>query len=205
MNSQLEYWNKDAANYDNRAKKSYKAYQRVIELIKNEVKKDMSFLDIGTGTGEIPLALSLHVKKIEGIDYSPEMITIAKKKIEQKMIKNINFSVQDSANLNFSNNSFDIVLISNLLHIIPAPEKVIEEAKRLIKKDGIIILANYLHDENILSHLISFIMKKKGHPIAIKYNSETFSKFIEACSLKIIYKEKIPNLMPFLYIKAIKK
>jgi ubiquinone/menaquinone biosynthesis C-methylase UbiE len=204
MKSNVEYWNKDAVNYDNRAKRSHKAYQIIIDLIKREVKNDMSVLDIGTGTGEIPINICKEARNIEGIDYSIEMINIAKRKTESLEITNVVFSVQNSTNLNYENGSFDIIIISNLLHIVEEPEKIINEAKRLLKNEGKIIIANYLHNANIRSRLISFIMGMKGHPVTSKYNHKTLCKFIEGCSLKITYKNRIPNIMPLLYLVATK-
>ncbi len=205
MTNDVTYWNNDAADYDNRAKKSHKAYQNIINLIKKEVTNEMNILDIGTGTGEIPINIFSNVKSIEAIDYSPEMIQIAKNKSEKRGIKNITFLVQDSNNLNYKDNSFDAIIIINLLHITPKPGNVINEAKRLIKKDGKIIIATFLHNENIKSRFISYIMKKKGHPIVTKFNSNTIYEFVERCSLKIISKENIKNIMPLLYITATKK
>ena len=202
MRNELAYWNNDAANYDNRAKKSYKAYQNIIRKIKNEVTTEMNVLDIGTGTGEIPISIYKDVKSIEAIDFSQEMIKIAKNKAENRGIENIKFLVQDSNDLNYKDNSFDVIIIINLLHIVPKPENVINEAKRLIKKDGTIIISTFLHNENIKSRIISYIMKRKGHPIVTKFDSKSICKFIEKCSLKITSHQNIKNIMPLMYITA---
>ncbi|MFC2085086.1 hypothetical protein ACFLS9_08520 [Bacteroidota bacterium] len=77
MTSEIIYWNNDAANYDKRAKKSHEAYQTIIKLIKNEISTEMDILDMGTG--EIPIGICGNVKSINAIDFSPEMIQIAKK------------------------------------------------------------------------------------------------------------------------------
>ncbi len=100
MTNEAVYWNNDAKNYDNRAKKSYKSYQNIINFIKKEITNEMKILDIGTGTGEIPINIYKNAKSIEAIDFSPEMITIAQNKSETRGIQNIKFLVQDSSNLN---------------------------------------------------------------------------------------------------------
>jgi ubiquinone/menaquinone biosynthesis C-methylase UbiE len=204
MTREVAYWNNDAADYDHRSKKSYTAYQKIINLIKKDITNEMNILDIGTGTGEIPINICDNVKNIEAIDFSTKMIQIAKNKSEKRGIKNIKCQVQDSNNLNYKNDSFDVIIIMNLLHIVPNPENVLNEAKRLIKNKGKIIIATYLHNQNIKSRLISYIMKKKGHPIVTKFNCNTIFDFIEICNLKIISKEYIPNLMPLFYLTATK-
>lgn len=200
MISELTYWNNDAANYDVRAKKSHKAYQTILSFIKNEISTDMDILDMGTGTGEIPIGICSNTKSINAIDFSPEMIRIARKKADKKGIKNISFLVEDGNQLNFEDNSFDVILIINLLHIVPEPENIINEAKRLIKKDGRIIVVTFLNDENLKSILISYVMKSKGHPITTPFNSNTICEFITKHSLKIITRKSIKNIMPVMYI-----
>jgi ubiquinone/menaquinone biosynthesis C-methylase UbiE len=200
MTNETVYWDNDAKKYDNRAKKSYKAYQKMINLIKKEITDEMTVLDIGTGTGEIPVNIYKNAKSIEATDVSPEMIKIAQNKSEARGIQNIKFLVQDSNNLSYKDNSFDVIIIINLLHFIPNPENVLNEAKRLLKKDGKIIIASFLHNENIKSRIISYIMKRKGHPVVTKFDSNTICEFIIKCSLKIISQKNIKNIMPIIYM-----
>jgi ubiquinone/menaquinone biosynthesis C-methylase UbiE len=82
------YWDKKALDYDNHLKKSEKAYLKVIELIIAEINKTMTLLDIGTGTGEIPIAISDNVGNIIATDFSQEMIHLANLKIQKLSIKN---------------------------------------------------------------------------------------------------------------------
>jgi ubiquinone/menaquinone biosynthesis C-methylase UbiE len=91
MTSEITYWNNDAANYDKRAKKSHEAYQTIIKLIKNEISTEVDILDMGTGTGEIPIGICGNVKSINAIDFSPEMIQIAQKKLIKMELKILHF------------------------------------------------------------------------------------------------------------------
>jgi phosphatidylethanolamine/phosphatidyl-N-methylethanolamine N-methyltransferase len=204
MTNEQSYWNKDALCYDKRAEKSHKGYQTIIRLIKNELSSQMSILDIGTGTGEIPISIYENVKSIDAIDFSSEMIRLAQNKIDAKGIKNIKFIVQDGNHIDKADSSYDAILISNLLHIVPEPKDILLEAKRLIKKDGKIIISTYLHNENFKSKLISWLLKRKGHPIYTRFDSESLPRFIEACTLKITSKVLVKNIMPLLYIAVVK-
>ena len=128
------------------------------------------------------------------------MIKIAGRKSSDRGIKNISFLVHDLKTLPHDGQLFDLIIIINVLHVVPSPEDLLEEAKARLKTGGKIIIATYLHDENLISRVISFIMKRKGHPIVNKFNSSTLCRFIEKRSLKILEKEKIPNLMPVGYV-----
>ena len=48
----------------------------------------------------------------------------------------LHFSVQDARTLPYADQSFDVVIIANALHIMPEPEKALSEIKRVLKDDG---------------------------------------------------------------------
>ncbi len=199
MKTSIEYWNNEAGNYDKKINRSGKAYLEIYKYLTQETDITMKILDIGTGTGEIPICLCENVRSIEAIDTSSAMIQIARNKVQAMGINNINFSVVDKTVTSFENGSFDLIIISNLLHIIDNPLSVVEEARRLLKPDGKIIIISYLHDENILSRLISYFLQKKGHPVKTKFSTKSFCKFIEESKLCMKYKVKIKNVMPLIF------
>ena len=202
---ETNYWDKTAHDYDNHIKKSERAYEKLIELTKNEVNKSQTLLDIGTGTGAIPIVLADLVDKIFATDYSEEMINIAKRKIIELKKNNIEFQVQDCYNLNFSNEMFDVILAANILHLLDKPEHFLNAIKRLLKESGKLIIPTFMHNENIKTKLISRIMKVKGHPIITRFDSKSMINFVENCGYKVDKQILLPNIMPMLYVVASKK
>ena len=55
--------------------------------------------------------------------------------LKAKNPDNLSFEVADATSLRFADNSFDIVVIANALHIIPNPEKALEEIRRVLKDE----------------------------------------------------------------------
>ena len=53
---------------------------------------------------------------------------------------------RDTCKLRYADDSFDVVIIANALHIIPEPERALAEMRRVLKKDGILIAPNFIHD-----------------------------------------------------------
>ena len=111
--------------------------QRIIvdNLIKKyKTKKKNFILDAGCGTGFNTLYLKKHGKVI-GIDNSENALKFCKK----RGLKNIILS--DIAKTKFKNNSFDIITcIGVFYHKNVKPKKTLKEFKRILKKDGIIII-----------------------------------------------------------------
>ena len=99
-------------------------------------------LDAATGTGNQALAFAKRGCEVVGIDLSHKMIEVARGK---NTYDNVVFRVGDAAAMPFSDDSFDISVISFALHDMPRPmrEAVIEELGRVTRPEGTIIISDY--------------------------------------------------------------
>lgn len=87
----------------------------------------MNVLELACGTGQLSYPLSGRVRLWEATDFSEAMIAEAKK---NNTFRRLHFSVQDATALPYAPESFDAVVISNALHIMPHPEKALSEIRR---------------------------------------------------------------------------
>jgi dolichol-phosphate mannosyltransferase len=145
FNSLIKLWRLrnsiESADYDERAFYSRIPIQRYwqrkrFEHITNFLKKaNGKILDIGCGSSMIIQQLA-KTKDIVGLD-------ISKSKIKYLKLKNPNIKaiVADARKLPFESKSFDHVICSNLIEHLPDSEKVLFEAKRVLKKGGTFIVA----------------------------------------------------------------
>ena len=145
-NKSTKYWDKVARFY-NKVFDNTGAYQQMYDFIKNPLNKNMSVLEIGTGTGMIARNIAKNTKKVEAIDFSEKMIHQAQ---EIEHAENINFAVGDIFNLSYDDASFDVVITANILHIIPNSEKALEEVYRVLKPNGLLIAPTFLWKESSL-------------------------------------------------------
>jgi ubiquinone/menaquinone biosynthesis C-methylase UbiE len=120
------------------------------------------------------------------------MLRIANEKLKKSEIKNIDFQIQDSYKLSFDDNSFDIVIASNLLHLLYEPEKPVKEIKRVLKENGIFIVPTLCVGENAKSKMIAKIIGFiSGFNVVNKWSYNDFmtiltnSGFIIQKSIKI--------------------
>ena len=135
MSERKNFWDKNAGRYDRFMRKDRAAYDEMYELIRPEVKAK-TVLELATGTGLIAKNIVNAAAHIEATDASPEMIAEAKR--DNRSAK-LHFSVRDMFRLPYADKSFDVVIVSNALHIIPQPEKALAEIRRVLKNDGVLI------------------------------------------------------------------
>ena len=91
---------------------------------------------VGTGVLTIPIYKALPDADITGLDYSADMMGVARKKAEAAGIKNITFRQGDVGALPFEDESFDIVLSMNGFHAFPDKEAAYRETFRVLKPGG---------------------------------------------------------------------
>lgn len=119
--------------------------KKLTELLKRYPQFQM--LDIGTGVGNFIMTvqqLTDDYQKIVGIDYSERMIELARKNFAED--KRIEFTLMDVNDSLFDDETFDIVSLSNSLHHLSDIKKTLEEMRRLVKPEGVILIHEMISD-----------------------------------------------------------
>ena len=175
MQEHKNFWDKNAGRYDRFMRKDRAAYDEMYELIR-PVVRHKTVLELATGTGLIAKHIVNAAAHIEATDASPEMIAEAKR--DNRSAK-LHFSVQDMFLLPYAEESFDVVIVSNALHIVPQPEKALAEIRRVLKDDGVLIAPTFTHAEN--SHwgkLQALALKIAGFPLHSRWTSGEYLAFL---------------------------
>ena len=175
MQEHKDFWDKNAGRYDRFMRKDRAAYDELYELIRPLVRHK-TVLELATGTGLIAKHIVNAAAHIEATDASAEMIAEAKR--DNRSAK-LHFSVQDMFRLPYADKSFDVVIVSNALHIVPQPEKALQEIKRVLKDDGTLIAPTFTHAGNSFRGKVkAFFMKLAGFPLRSKWTSEEYLRFL---------------------------
>lgn len=115
-----------------------------IEMLKESQPKRI--LDVATGTADFAIETKnqLNPDQIIGIDISSQMLAIGRKKIEQKgWSQMMTLEEGDSENLPFADESFDAVTVAFGVRNFEHLEKGLSEMRRVLKKDGKIIVLEF--------------------------------------------------------------
>ena len=121
-----------------------------LSVIEKWVEVRSKVLDLGCGNGNILSELQ-KTKDINGLG-----VEIEEKNIEECLLQNINVIEQniDDGLINFSNDSFDVVILSQTIQVLKNPNNALEEITR-IGETCIVTIPNFGHWRSRLSLLLN--------------------------------------------------
>ncbi|AGF58094.1 ubiquinone/menaquinone biosynthesis C-methylase UbiE [Clostridium saccharoperbutylacetonicum] len=132
-------FNKHAEIYDESDDGKFVApmYGEIISRIISEKPKRV--LDLGCGTGNVLKRLKENKEIVlSGLDLSENMIEIAKKNVGDRA----ELKVGDAEYIPWNDDTFDVIVCNASFHHYPNPEKVLLEMKRVLKKNGTLIIGD---------------------------------------------------------------
>ncbi|MDR2857981.1 MAG: metalloregulator ArsR/SmtB family transcription factor [Novosphingobium sp.] len=110
-----------------------------------------ALLDVGTGTGRMAELFAPRADRITGLDKSPEMLRIARARLQKLPAEQVELVQGDFLTLPFADASFDTVLFHQVLHYAQEPEGVLAEAARVTRPGGRIAVVDFAaHDHEEL-------------------------------------------------------
>lgn len=144
------YWSGRAAEYSALHMAEYETpdqtrFKTIIEQYLPRVNGAVRALDVGAGSGFLTLLLAQMNCEVTAIDFSQDMLDEAKKNASQQGFSNIEFFKMPAQSLDFSDNTFDIVVTRNVTWVLEDVASVYAEMMRVLKPGGVLINmdANY--------------------------------------------------------------
>ena len=195
------FWDRNAGRYNRFMRKDGAAYGEMYALIQ-PIVRHKTVLELATGTGLIAKSIVNAAAHIEATDASAEMIAEAKR--DNRSAK-LHFSVQDVFRLPYADKSFDVVIVSNALHIVPQPEKAVAEIRRVLRDDGVLIAPTFTHAGNSFTGKVrAFFMKLAGFPLHSRRTSEEYLRFLRQNSWTVRKSAVLKASFPLTYAECVK-
>ncbi|HEX9811971.1 MAG TPA: methyltransferase domain-containing protein [Burkholderiales bacterium] len=143
-------------------KKAYRRYARLYDLYfgalfqpgrkavieRMRCRPGQRVLEVGVGTGlSLPLyPAGVHVT---GIDISPEMLQRAQARLAREgRPGDIELHVMDAERMSFPSDNFDKVVAMYVVSVVPHPQRLVDEMRRVCKPSGEIFIVNHFHSPN---------------------------------------------------------
>jgi len=167
-------------------------YKKKIEKLKSYLSTDDHVMDIGCGTGTQCADLANNVKQITGIDISSKLLEIAKHRITEHKIDNVEFIQSTVFDVRFKPDSFDVVMAFYVLHFFEDIDEVVRHIHELLKPDGLFILETVcLGDKSKIMGKIVRIAGKLGLlPLINLLTTRQIEQSLELAGFSIVEKTK---------------
>jgi phosphatidylethanolamine/phosphatidyl-N-methylethanolamine N-methyltransferase len=107
-----------------------------------DIRPEERVLEVGVGTG-ISLPYYPRHSKVVGIDICAKMLKKAEERRQKKRMAHVVLHEMDACKMDFPDHTFDKVIASHVISVVPDPIKALREMKRVCKKGGEIVLVNH--------------------------------------------------------------
>lgn len=201
MTGSSDFWDGIAERYAARPLDNPDAYEATLDRVRHWLTRDMSVLEIGSGTGTTALRLADAAGSILGTDGSAQMVRIAQDKAGDAA--GISFAQADARTAG-GDALFDAVLAFNLLHLLPDRAAVLAHVRSRLPEGGLFLSKTPCLGGKPWFRPLIFIMRCVGKaPPGIAYlRPEALQTEIAAAGFEIVETGDYPKSLPNHFIVA---
>jgi ubiquinone/menaquinone biosynthesis C-methylase UbiE len=172
------YFRAHAAEWD-RIRKLHAADAAVEEAIRKALadKAFRSLLDLGTGTGRMLELFGAEIERGLGLDLSLDMLLLARDRLERAGLKHCSVRQGDIYDLPLADDSFDAVILHQVLHFLDDGARAIKEAARVLRPGGRLLVVDFA------PHELEFLREQHAHR-RLGFPPETVTQWMTAAGLE---------------------
>lgn len=163
---------------------------KVAELI----DKNDSVLECACGTGAITEEIAKKCRQVLATDFAEGMLKRASKKCRK--YANASFRQEDITDIKCEDESFDKVVAGNVIHLLPEPEKALNELIRVVRPGGKVIIPTYINMTRDSSGFAVKFIEKLGAEFKRQFDIDSYKKFFEDKGLKDVEFYVVDGRMP---------
>jgi ubiquinone/menaquinone biosynthesis C-methylase UbiE/DNA-binding transcriptional ArsR family regulator len=174
------YFRRHAAEWD-RIRKLHVADESVEAAIRAALadKPFRSLLDLGTGTGRMLELFGPEIERGLGLDLSHDMLALARARLDRAGLRHCSVRQGDIYDLALPKDSFDVVIIHQVLHFLDDSARAIAEAARVLRPGGRLLVVDFA------PHDFEFLRDEHAHR-RLGFAPETVTQWLNAAGLDVI-------------------
>jgi ubiquinone/menaquinone biosynthesis C-methylase UbiE len=179
------YFRRHAVEWD-RIRKLHVADEAVEEAICNALAgaEIRSLLDLGTGTGRMLELFGPQLERGLGLDLSLDMLAVARARLDRAGLKQCSVRQGDIYDLAMPKNSFDAVVIHQVLHFLDDGARAIQEAARVLRPGGRLLVVDFA------PHDLEFLRDEHAHR-RLGFAPETVTQWMKAAGLDVLSQQSL--------------
>jgi ubiquinone/menaquinone biosynthesis C-methylase UbiE len=180
------YFRRHAAQWD-RIRKLHVADAAVEDAISGALadKPIRALLDLGTGTGRMLELFANDIERGLGLDLSLDMLALARARLDRAGLQHCSVRHGDIYDLALPRDSFDVVIIHQVLHFLDDSSSAIHEAARVLRPGGLLLVIDFA------PHDLEFLREEHTHR-RLGFAAETVTQWLEAAGLDVLRQQTFP-------------
>jgi ubiquinone/menaquinone biosynthesis C-methylase UbiE len=181
-----KYFARHAAEWD-RIRKLHIADAAVETAIANALadRPFRSLLDLGTGTGRMLELFGPQIERGLGLDLSLDMLSLARTRLDRAGLRHCSVRQADIYDLALPKDSFDVVIVHQVLHFLDDSARAIAEAARVLRPGGRLLVIDFA------PHDLEFLRDEHAHR-RLGFASEAVTQWMEAAGLGGVHHQTLP-------------
>ncbi|HTZ01975.1 MAG TPA: metalloregulator ArsR/SmtB family transcription factor [Xanthobacteraceae bacterium] len=180
------YFRRHAPEWD-RIRKLHVADAAVEEAIRGALagKPIRALLDLGTGTGRMLELFAGDIQRGLGLDLSLDMLAFARARLDRAGLKHCSVRQGDIYDLALPRDTFDVVIVHQVLHFLDDSAHAIREAARVLQPGGRLLVVDFA------PHDLEFLREEHAHR-RLGFAAETVTQWLEAAGLDVVRQQTLP-------------
>lgn len=201
--SQRSIWDRIAPRYD----RAIRWFDARYDLVRERLGRDLAgrdhVLELGAGTGQFTNVLAAAAGRVTATDLSPQMIAGLASRLERDDLTNVEAQVMDAGSIDAADGAFDGVVCANLLHIVPEPARVLAEAARVLKPDGLLIAPTFCYAQSRRARL-ALVCLRAISPFRVhgRFSAESLAELVATSGFRVERCEDLGGWLPEVYLTA---
>ena len=151
-------------------------------------------LECACGTGAITEEIAKKCRKVLATDFAEGMLKRASKKCRK--YANASFRQEDITNIKCEDESFNKAVAGNVIHLLPEPEKALNELLRVVRPGGKVIIPTYINMARDSSGFAVKFIEKLGAEFKRQFDIDSYKKFFEDKGFKDVEFYVVDGRMP---------
>jgi ubiquinone/menaquinone biosynthesis C-methylase UbiE/DNA-binding transcriptional ArsR family regulator len=179
------YFRRHAAEWD-RIRKLHVADAAVEKVVRAALadRPIRSLLDLGTGTGRMLELFAPDIERGIGLDLSLDMLALARARLDRAGLQHCSVRQGDIYDPALPRDSFDAVIIHQVLHFLDDGARAIREAARVLRPGGRLLVVDFA------PHDLEFLREQYAHR-RLGFAAETVTQWLQAAGLEVMRQETL--------------